>query len=83
MIERHRNDRRWTTAERPTQLSQANGGPEPRRAKDVNETNSSPNQARHPDWMLIATLTFMVLAWSALAFCMYVILAKCRGSSPF
>ncbi len=45
--------------------------------------NSSSNQARHPDWVLIATVIIMVFAWAAFAFCIYVIWAKCRGSSPF
>ena len=83
MIERHQSDRRLITTERLAQFSQVRGGPDPRLAKDASETNSSSNQARHPDWVLIATLLFTVFAWAAFAFCIYVIWAKCRGSSPF
>ena len=82
-IERHQNDRRLITTERPAQFSRVRGGPDLRLAKDGPETNSSSNQARRPDWVLIGHLTFMVFAWAAFAFCIYVIWAKCRGSSPF
>jgi len=83
MIERHQSDRRLITTERLAQFSQVRGGPDPRRAKDACETSSSSNQARRPDWVLIATLTFVVFSWIAFVFCIYVIWAKCRGSSPF
>jgi hypothetical protein len=81
MIQRHQSGRRLIATERLAQFSRAQGGLGPRRAKDVYETNSSSNQARHPDWVLIATLTFVIFAWSVLAFCLYVIVAKCRDSS--
>lgn len=68
---------------RLAQLPKVKGDPDPRRANDACETNSSSNQARHPDSVLIAALILVVFAWSALVFCMYVIWAKCRGSSPF
>jgi len=55
------------------------GGPDPRLGKDASGTNSSPNQARHPDSVVIGLLTFVVFAWAAFAFCLYVIWAKCRG----
>ena len=83
MIERHQSARRLITTERLAQFSQVRGGPDPRLAKDASETNSSSNQARHPDWVLIGLLTFVVFVWAALVFCIYVIWAKCRGSSPF
>ena len=83
MIERHQSDRRLITTERLAQFSQVRGGPDPRLAKDASETNSSSNQARHPDWGLIGFLTLVVFAWAAFAFCIYVIWVKCRGSSPF
>jgi hypothetical protein len=83
MIERHQSDRRLIATERPAQFSQVRGSPDPRLAKDTSETNSSSNQARHPDWVLIGYLTFVVFAWAAFAFCIYVIWARCRGSSPF
>jgi len=83
MIERHRSDRRWSTRERLAQFPQVKRDPDPRRAKDTCETRLSSNQPRHPDSVLIASLILLVFAWSALVFCMYVIWAKCRGSSPF
>ncbi len=83
MIERHQSARRLITTERLAQFSQVRGGPDPRLAKDASETNSSSNQARHPDWVLIGFLTFVVFVWAVLAFCIYVIWAKSRGSSPF
>ena len=83
MIERLRSDRRWITRERLAQFSQVEGDPDPRRTKDVSQTTLSSNQARRPDWVLIATLIFVVLGWIAFVFCIYVIWAKCRGSSPF
>ena len=83
MIERHQSDRRLITTERLAQFSQVRGGPDPRLAKDASETNSSSNQARHPDWVLIGLLTFVVFAWAAFAFCMYDLWAKCRVPSPF
>jgi hypothetical protein len=82
-IERHRNDRRWITTERLAPFSQVEGDRDPRRAKDACQTSSSSNQARRSDWVLIATLTFVVFSWIAFLFCIYVIWAKCRGSSPF
>ena len=42
-----------------------------------------PTKARHPDWVLIATLTFMVFCWIAFVFSICVIWVKCGGSSPF
>ena len=83
MIQRHQSNRGLITTERLAQFSQSRGGSHPRLAMDASETYSSSNQARHPDWVLIATLTFVVFAWSVLAFCIYVILAKCRDSSLF
>ena len=83
MIERHRSDRRWITTERFAQFFQVKGDPDPRRAKDACETSSSSDQPRRPVRVLIATLTFVVFSWIAFGFCIYVIWAKCRGSSPF
>ena len=83
MIERHRSDRHWITLERLAQFSQVKRDPDPRRAKDACETGPSSNQARHPDWVLIAALTFTVFAWALMVLCMYVIWAKCRGWPPF
>lgn len=71
MIERYRSDRRWMTTERLTQSSQTKGAPDPLRAKHAFETNSSSNQARHPDWTVIALLIFVVFTWAAFAFCIY------------
>ena len=83
VIERPQNDRRWITTERVAQFSQVKGDPDPRPAKDACETSSSSNQARGPDWVFIASLNFVVFSWIAFVFCIYVIWAKCRGSSPF
>jgi hypothetical protein len=83
LIERHQSEGRLITTERPAQFSQVRGGPDPRLAKDASENHSPSNQARHPDWGFIGFLTFVVFAWAAVAFCIYVIWAKCRGSSPF
>jgi hypothetical protein len=82
MIARHQTNRRWITALRPAQFPQLKGAPDLRRAKHACETNSSSNQT-HPDWALIATVIFVVLAWSALFFCMYCIWAKSRGVPTF
>ncbi|SPE44747.1 hypothetical protein SBA7_500002 [Candidatus Sulfotelmatobacter sp. SbA7] len=68
MIERHRSDRRWSTSERFAQCPQLKGVPDPRRATDLYETNSSSNQARHPDWALIGLLTFVVFSSRSLEF---------------
>lgn len=81
MIERHRSNRRWITAERLAQLREVKA--DPGRAKDACETDSFSKQVPHPDWALIATLTFTILVWTAFVFCIYAIWAKCRSSSPF
>ena len=79
MIERHRSEHRSITTERLPQFSQVKGGPDPRQANDASETNSSSNQARHRDWVLIAILIFVLFAWAVFAFCIYDIWAKTRG----
>jgi len=83
MIERHQSDRRLITTERLAQFSHVKGGPDPRLAKNASEINSSSDQPRHRDWVVIGLLTFVVFAWAAFAFCLYIIWAKCRVSSPF
>jgi len=83
MIDCHRSDRRWITREQLAHFTQAKRDPDPRRAKDACATSPSSNQAGRPDWVLIGLLTLVVFTWAAFAFCIYVIWAKCRGSSPF
>ena len=81
-IERHLNDCRRSTAERLVQFPQVKDGPDPscpRPAKDAFETDSSSNQARNLDWVLIAVLIFVVFSWVAFCFCLWVILARVRG----
>ena len=83
MIARHQTKRRWITALRPAQFPQLKGAPDLRRAKHACESNSSSKQRHSPDPVLIAALILVVFASSAFVFCMYVIWAKARGSSPF
>jgi len=60
MIERHRSEHRSITTERLPQFSQVKGGPDPRQATMRLRPNSSSNQARHRDWVLIAILIFVL-----------------------
>jgi len=83
MIERNQSDRRLITTERLAQFSQVEGGPDPGWRRMRLRPIRPSNQARHPDWVLIATLTFMVFCWIAFVFSICVIWVKCGGSSPF
>ena len=83
MMEYHKTSCGWSTTGRLAQFSGVNGDPGQPPAKQAYEASRPASRATHPDWAVIAVLSFMAFNLAALVVAMCIIWAKCRSPSLF
>ena len=80
MIQRHTTHRGWSSTHRLARFSPAIADSDPQPAKHPCDASPPANGAGRPDWGLMAVWGFVLSAFAALAFVIYVLWAKCGGT---